>query len=74
MTCSARATAELAAHLVGFIFLKRAGVGFARSQAELRQYIENLTALDFQFSREIVDSNLAHPPLFGLFPKALSRS
>jgi hypothetical protein len=59
-----RAMIELRAHLLGFIFLERAGVGFTRSQAKLRQHVKNLAALDFQLSREIIDSNLTHPPLF----------
>jgi hypothetical protein len=39
-------------------------VGLAGSQAELRQYVKNLPALDFHLACEIVDSNLTHPPLF----------
>jgi hypothetical protein len=44
-------------------------VGLAGSQAKLRQYVKNLPALDFHLAREIVDSNLAHPPLFNVLPK-----
>jgi hypothetical protein len=36
----------------------------AFTQAELSQHVKNLPALDFHLAREIVDSNLAHPPLF----------
>jgi hypothetical protein len=44
----------------------------SRGQAELRQYVKNLPALDFHLAREIVDSNLTHPPLFKLcYPKPL---
>jgi hypothetical protein len=47
-------------------------VGFAGAQAELRQYVKNLSALDFHLAREIVDSNLTHPPLFKMcYPKPL---
>jgi hypothetical protein len=47
-------------------------VGLACAQAELRQYVKNLTALDFHLAREIVDSNLTHPPLFEIcYPKPL---
>jgi hypothetical protein len=60
----AGARRKLPANLFGFILFERAGVGLARCQAKLRQYVKNLAALDFQFSREIVDSNLTHPPLF----------
>jgi hypothetical protein len=43
----ARARAKLGTHFLSFILLERAGVGFARSQAQLRQYVKNLAALDF---------------------------
>jgi len=55
---------KLPAHLLGLIVFNRTGVSFAFTQAELSQDIKNLLALDFHLSREIVDSNLAHPPLF----------
>jgi hypothetical protein len=55
---------EVRANLLGFVLFNRAGVSLSLTQAKLSQYVKNLTALDFQFSREIVDSNLAHPPLF----------
>jgi len=64
------ALVELRANSVGFVHLNGTGVGLALAQAELHQYVKNLTALDFQLSREIVDSNLAHPPLFKIcYPK-----
>jgi hypothetical protein len=60
------------AYLVGFIALQRTGVGLARGQAELCQYVKNLPALDFHLACEIVDTNLTHPPLFKwCFPKPL---
>jgi hypothetical protein len=74
MARSARTRRELHAHLFGFIFLKRAGMRLACAEVELCQYVKNLAALDFHLSREIVDSNLTHPPLFKKLPKALSRS
>ena len=41
-------------------------------QAEFRQYVKYLTALDFHLACEIVDSYLTHPPLFGIcYPKPL---
>ena len=58
------AARHMRAHLLRFVRLKRARVGFAGAQAELRQYVKNLSAFDFHLAREIVDSNLAHPPLF----------
>ncbi len=67
-----RAVLKLRTNLFGFMLFKRAGVGLAPSQAELRQYVKNLAALDFQLSCEIVDSNLTHPPLFRYcYPKPL---
>jgi hypothetical protein len=39
-------------------------VRFAGAKAKLCQYVKNLTALYFHLAREIVDSNLTHPPLF----------
>jgi hypothetical protein len=66
------AALKLRANLVRLIVFQRTGMGLAAGQAEFRQYIENLPALDFHLAREIVDSNLTHPPLFKLcFPKPL---
>jgi hypothetical protein len=46
-------------------------MGLAAGQAEFRQYIKNLPALDFHLAREIVDTNLTHPPLFKMcYPKS----
>jgi hypothetical protein len=75
MAGRARSALKLRANLVGFITLKAAGVGLACAQAEFRQYVKNLSALDFHLAREIVDTNLTHPPLFeNPIPKAASRS
>ena len=35
---------------------------FLFCDSDLWKYIENCLALDFQFSSQIVDSNLGHPP------------
>jgi hypothetical protein len=59
-----RSVIKACTDLFRLIFFKRAGVGLACAQAELRQHIKNLAALYFQLAREIVNSNLAHPPLF----------
>jgi hypothetical protein len=64
VTRCAGAIVELRPYLFGLILIERAGVGLACADAELCQYLKNLAALDFQLSREIVDSNLTHPPLF----------
>jgi hypothetical protein len=55
---------KMRAHLLCLVRLQGAGVGLAGTQAELRQNVKNLPALDFHLAREIVDTNLAHPPLF----------
>jgi hypothetical protein len=64
------AALEMRPHLVGFVHLQRAGVGLAFTKAEFHQNVKNLPALDFHLACEIVDSYLAHPPLFTLcYPK-----
>jgi hypothetical protein len=45
-----------------FMFFNRAGVGLFLGDTYDRQHVENRFALDFQFPRQIVDSNLTHPP------------
>jgi len=55
---------EASTYLDRFLFIERTGMRFPRAQTQFRQRIENLAALDFQLARQIVDSNLAHPPLF----------
>jgi hypothetical protein len=63
------------ADLFGLVVFQRTGMGLAAGQAELRQYVKNLPAFDFHLAREIVDSNLTHPPLFEIcYPKPTSRS
>jgi hypothetical protein len=75
MPCCLRSALKLRTNLVGFVTLKAAGVGLACAQAEFCQYVKNLSALDFHLAREIVDTNLTHPPLFEKpFPNTLSRS
>jgi len=55
---------KMPAYLLGLVVFNRTGVGLALTQAEFSQHVKNLLALDFHLAREIVDSNLAHPPLF----------
>jgi len=67
-----RSALKMRANLLGLMVFNRTGVGLAFPQAELRQHVKYLTALDFHLSREIVDSNLTHPPLFKTcYPKPL---
>src|SRR6185437_14285613 len=66
---------EMRAYLLGFVIFNRTRVSFALTDAKFREDIENLATLDFQLAREIVNSNLAHPPLFRIcYPKPFSRS
>jgi len=60
------------ANLYRLVFLQRTGMRLAAGQAEFRQYVKNLPTLDFHLAREIVDTNLTHPPLFNMcYPKPL---
>ena len=66
---------KMRTHLYRFKFFQRAGVGLSFGQAEFRQYVQNPATLDFHLAREIVDTNLTHPPLFKMcFPKPVSCS
>jgi hypothetical protein len=75
-----RSTLKLGAHLLRFEVLERTRMRLAVGQPKLCQNVKNLPALDFHLAREIVDSNLAHPPLFRnvllryVLPKPVSRS
>jgi hypothetical protein len=50
--------------------LDGAGVGFAVRQIHMLKRFEDFFALDFQLARQIVNSNLTHPPLFVVLPTA----
>jgi hypothetical protein len=50
----------IAAQLIGFIFVDRAGVGNLFSNPELVQLVDDLARLDFQLPRQLIDSNLTH--------------
>jgi hypothetical protein len=63
---------KVRANFVGLMLLNGARVGLALAQAKFSQNIKNLPTLDFHLAREIVNSNLAHPPLFRMCcPKPL---
>jgi hypothetical protein len=69
------AALKMRAHFLCLVVFQRTGMRFTAGQAELRQYVENLPALDFHLACEIVDTNLTHPPLFNMCcPKPFSRS
>ena len=52
--------AEPLTHELSFVFLKRAGMRFFLSDADLGQHVKNSLALDLQLTGQIIDSNL-HP-------------
>ena len=57
------AALQIDAHTFGFVALKRTRVGLLFGYANCRQSIQDFPALDFQFARQIIDSNFTHPPL-----------
>ncbi len=59
---------KMRANLFRLVTFERTGVRFARRNTELRKNVENRARLYFQLFREIVDTNLAHPPLFNSVP------
>lgn len=62
----ARGMPEMRTHPIGFVRLKRTGMGLCLGHAEFRKDIQNRARLHFQLTCEIVNSYLAHPPLFGV--------
>jgi hypothetical protein len=61
-----RFTVVIAAQLIGFVFVDRAGVGHLLGNAELVQFVDDLARLHFQLSRQLIDSNLTHIEAFRL--------
>jgi hypothetical protein len=61
---------KMSPHFVGFVVFERTGMGLFFRDTDFGKHIENRLAFDFQFSGQIVDSNLAHPPFR---PPQLSR-
>lgn len=55
--------AEMGAHFFRFVAFERTGMSLLGGNAGRAQGIQDRLALNFQFSCQIVDSNLAHPPL-----------
>jgi hypothetical protein len=53
--------ANVGAYFFGFVLFEGTGVRLLLGHADERQHVKNRLALDFQFSGEIVDSNLTHP-------------
>ena len=59
-----RGALKLSTNFVRLVIFQRTRVSLTLGQAQLHQYVKDLTALDFHLACEIVDSNLTHPPLF----------
>ncbi len=56
-------SAQVSANFLRLMLFERAGVRLLLGNPDFCKRIENGFALDFQLSRQIVNSNLAHPPL-----------
>jgi hypothetical protein len=61
--------AETGSYLFRFVLFKRTGMTLFLGDSHFWKHVENRLTLNFQLSRQIVDSNLAHPPFpsYGLF-------
>lgn len=68
MRCRSRFLRKMRTNLIRLVAFERTGVRFARRNTELLKNFENRARLYFQLFREIVDTNLAHPPLFNSVP------
>lgn len=51
---------EIAPQLLGIIVVDRAGMGQGFGDAELVQFIDDLTRLYFELPRQLIDSDLTH--------------
>jgi hypothetical protein len=58
--------AEMLAHQIRFVVFQGTRVRFLLRHAHRGQHVKNLSALDFQLTGQIVDSNLTHPLSFPL--------
>jgi hypothetical protein len=57
-----RMRAEIFPYQHRFVLFDGAGVRLLLGYSDLGERVKNRLALDFQLPRQIVDSNLAHPP------------
>jgi len=57
-----RVSAEIFADQHRFVLFDGAGVRLLLGYSDLGERVKNRFALNFQLSRQVVDSNLAHPP------------
>jgi hypothetical protein len=56
--------AEMRPHFDGLVIFNGTGVGLLLGDPDFSKHVEDRLAFNFQFSGQIVDSNLAHPPRF----------
>ena len=56
-----RVSPQMFADQLRLVLFERAGMRLLLGNAHQRQDVKNGFALDFQFPRQIIDSNLAHP-------------
>ncbi len=54
---------QIGAHTFGLIAFERTRMGLLFGYANRGQSIQDLPTLDFQFTRQIINSNFTHPPL-----------
>jgi len=59
---------KMTANLLSLMRFNGTRVCLALGQTHKFQSVENLLTLDFQLTRQIVNSNLTHPPLFVVLP------
>jgi hypothetical protein len=55
------AAAKMLTHQIRFVIFKRTGMRFLFRYTNRGQDIKNFPALDFQFTGQVVNSNLTHP-------------
>lgn len=55
-----RLASIIATQLVGLVFINGAGVSNPFSDTELVELVDDLTRLDFELPRQLIDSNLTH--------------
>jgi len=58
----ASGSTKVRTHFLRFVVLQGTGMCLLLRHPDFGKDVENRLALDFQFSGQIVDSNLAHPP------------
>lgn len=71
LACAVRfaCASKVRTHFLGLVLFQGAGMRLLLRHTDFGEDVENRLALDLQFSRQIVNSNLAHPlPVSSRFP------